>query len=290
MVCLTAHCGSTGHRQSDTFATPFKLGALCILAGTVPAHPGQVVRSSPFARGAHMTAFGFNDRVATRFVNRDDAGRRLAHALLKYRGEPELLVLALPRGGVPVAWEVARTLRAPLDIFLVRKLGLPQQSELAMGAIASGGIRILNRDLIRQLGIPEHVIERTVRAEEAELERRLHAYDGRRGRPDLTDRTVILVDDGVATGSTILAAAKAIRLQHPAKLVIAVPVCARPTLDLLRAAADDVVCIETPENLEAVGFWYDDFHQTTDAEVRVLLDAAGRADFAMTQSVEGNLP
>ena len=237
-----------------------------------------------------MTAYGFFDRSIKRFANRADAGRRLAQALAKYRGQPDLLVLALPRGGVPVAWEVARFLGAPLDILLVRKLGLPQQSELAMGAIASGGIRILNHDLIRQLRIPEHVIERTVRAEEAEMERRLQAYDGRRGRPELAGRTVILVDDGVATGATILAAAKAIRLQHPATLVIAVPVCAEPTLALLRTAADDVVCVFEPAYLEAVGFWYDDFGQTTDAEVRLLLDAAGRADFAMTHSAEGDLP
>jgi putative phosphoribosyl transferase len=241
-------------------------------------------------REARMSAFGFSNRSPGRFANRAAAGRRLANALAKYRGQPDLLVLALPRGGVPVAAEVARNLGAPLDIFLVRKLGLPQQSELAMGAIASGGIRILNRDLIRQLGIPEYVIERSVREEEAELERRLHAYDGRHGHPELGARTVILVDDGVATGSTILAAAEAIRLQHPAKLVIAVPVCAQPTLRLLQDAADDVVCVLAPEYLEAVGFWYDDFRQTTDAEVRVLLDAAGRADFAMLRTGMGDLP
>jgi len=234
-----------------------------------------------------MTAFGFFHRPGARFADRGDAGRRLAHALEKYRGAPELLVLALPRGGVPVAWEVARSLGAPLDIFLVRKLGLPQQSELAMGAIASGDVRILNHDLIRQLHIPDSVIERVVRQEKAELHRRLAAYDGRHGHPEIAGRTVILVDDGVATGSTILAAASAIRLQHPAKLVIAVPVCALPTLQHLLAAADDVVAVFTPEFLEAVGFWYDDFRQTTDAEVRVLLDAAGRADFAMSQGGGG---
>lgn len=234
-----------------------------------------------------MTPFGFYQGTS-RFADRGDAGRRLAEALETYRGTPNLLVLALPRGGVPVAWEVARSLGAPLDIFLVRKLGLPQQSELAMGAIASGGVRILNDDLIRQLRIPEYVVDRVVREEEAEMQRRLAAYDGRHGHPDPAGRTVILVDDGVATGSTMLAAAKAIRLKNPAKLVIAVPVCALPSLEMLRAVADDVVAVYTPEYLEAVGFWYDDFRQTTDAEVRVLLDAAGRADFAMSR--EGDDP
>lgn len=209
-----------------------------------------------------------------RFRDRVEAGRHLAEVLKPYAGRPNLLVLALPRGGVPVAYEVARALHAPLDVLLVRKLGVPGHEELAMGAIASGGVRIVSEDVIAMLGIPDRVIATVAAAEEKELERRERLY--RDGRPplDVRGRVVILVDDGLATGATMRAAAAALRTQHPEWLVVAVPVAPPETCEALRAEADDVVCALSPEPFVAVGAWYDDFAQISDDEVRALLRRA----------------
>lgn len=208
-----------------------------------------------------------------RFRDRVDAGRRLAEALRRYAGTPDLLVLALPRGGVPVAHEVARALQAPLDVYLVRKLGVPGHEELAMGAIAPGGVRVLNTDVIQMLGITEDQVAAVAADEERELERRDREYRGGRPAPEIHGRTVLLVDDGLATGSTMRAAAAAVRAQHPQRLVVAVPVGAPDTCEALRQEADEVVCALAPEPFQAVGLWYDDFSQTTDAEVREILGA-----------------
>ena len=205
------------------------------------------------------------------FQDRRDAGRALADALRKYAGRDDVVVLALPRGGVPVAYEVARALGVPLDLFLVRKLGTPGHRELAMGAIASGGVRVLNDDVVRWYGIPKDAIEAVAREEERELVRRERAYrEGRESVP-IEGRVAILVDDGLATGSTMRAAVKAVRQLGPSAVVVAVPVGARETCDELSAIADEVACLRTPEPFAAVGQWYLDFEQTTDEEVRRLL-------------------
>jgi putative phosphoribosyl transferase len=208
---------------------------------------------------------------AVRYRNRIDAGRRLAEDLAEYAGRPGLLVLALPRGGVTVGAEVARALGAPLDVMLVRKLGVPGHEELAMGAIASGGVRIISDDMIAALGVSERELATVAAAEEAELVRRERLYRGDRGPLQVQGRTVILVDDGLATGATMRAAAAAIRTQRPARLIAAVPVAPEETCDALRAEVDVVVCTLTPEPFYSVGTWYEDFSQTTDDEVRELL-------------------
>jgi putative phosphoribosyl transferase len=205
------------------------------------------------------------------FVDRRDAGRVLALRLAKYANSDDVIVLALPRGGVPVAYEVASALGAPMDVFLVRKLGTPGHRELAMGAIASGGVRVLNDDVVRWYGIPEAAIERVAREEEQELQRRERAYRDDLPAPDLANRTVILIDDGLATGSTMRAAAQAMRLHHPSRVVIAVPVGAPQTCTELAAVADEVICARMPEPFSAVGQWYLNFNQTGDEEVRDLL-------------------
>ena len=207
-----------------------------------------------------------------RFRNRDDAGRQLATALEQYTGRPDVIVLALPRGGVPVAFEVARALQAPLDIFVVRKLGVPGHEELAMGAIASGGARVLNEEVVGRLGISDEAIDRVAAAQAEEVVRREKAYRGDRPQPQLAGRVVFLVDDGLATGATMRAAVEAVRQHHPARVVVAVPTAAAETCDALRPLVDEVVCLVTPEPFLAVGFWYDDFSQTTDDEVRALLE------------------
>lgn len=194
----------------------------------------------------------------------------LARELERYRGEPGLLVLALPRGGVPVGFELAQALEAPLDVFVVRKLGAPGQEELAVGAIARG-VQVLNHGVVEALGLDAAAIERAVAAEQEELTRRERLYRGDRRPVDVEGRTVILVDDGLATGATMRAGALALRAQHPRRLVLAVPVAAAQTCELLRADADELVCASTPEPFVAVGAWYDDFSQTTDDEVRALL-------------------
>ena len=208
------------------------------------------------------------------FRDRADAGRRLAAKLTAYAGRHDVLVLALPRGGVPVAAEVARELGVPLDVYLVRKLGVPGHEELALGAIASGGTIALNDDIVRGLAIPATVIDTLVRQERHELERRERDYRGDRPIPDVTGRVVILVDDGLATGATMRAAVEALRARHPVRLVVAVPVGAPETCSALELLADEVTCAVTPEPFYAVGLWYADFDQTTDAEVRALLERA----------------
>ena len=214
-----------------------------------------------------------------RFADRRQAGEALGHALERYRGDPDAIVLALPRGGVPVAYEVARFLDAPLDVFIVRKLGMPGHEEFAMGAIASGGVMVMNPDLA-DLTLPPRMLDDVVARERAELERRERLYRGERPQLSLAGRVVILVDDGLATGSTMRAAATAVLQQHPKRVVVAVPVAAAQTCEALRAVVDEVVCGFTPEPFRAVGMWYDDFDQTTDAEVHALLAAASRAHSA----------
>jgi putative phosphoribosyl transferase len=212
-----------------------------------------------------------------RFRDRHEAGRRLAAALAKYAGREDVLVLALPRGGVPVGYEVARALGVPLDVMQVRKLGVPGHEELAMGAIASGGVRILSEDVVQALGIPERVIATVAAAEEQELGRRERMYREGRPFPEVQGRTLILVDDGLATGSTMRAAAAALRAQGAGRLVAAVPVAPRETCDALRDVVDDVICEVTPEPFLAVGEWYEDFTQTSDEDVQVLLRRAAGA-------------
>jgi predicted phosphoribosyltransferase len=202
-----------------------------------------------------------------RFTDRADAGRRLAAQLGHYANRHDVIVLALPRGGVPVGAEVARALAAPLDVFLVRKLGVPGHPELAMGAIASGGVRVVSDEIVRELQIPTAIIDAVALREQIELERRDRVYRGDRAHPSVDGRTVILVDDGLATGATMQAAVQAIRTGHPARVVVAVPVGAPETCIRLRDYADEVVCTETPESFQAVGSWYEHFDQTTDEEV-----------------------
>jgi predicted phosphoribosyltransferase len=209
-----------------------------------------------------------------RYADRFAAGRELAGRLMKYANRPEVLVLALPRGGVPVAFEVARALHAPLDVFLVRKLGVPGHEELAMGAIASGGVRVLNEEVVRVLQIPEEEIDTVAAEEQQELERRERAYRDGRPAPDVRGRIVILIDDGLATGSTMRAAVAALRQRGPARIVVAVPVGAAETCAEFQEEADEVLCARTPEPFYAVGLWYEDFAQTTDDEVHELLQRA----------------
>jgi predicted phosphoribosyltransferase len=208
------------------------------------------------------------------FRDRREAGQRLAANLAAYANDPGVLVLALPRGGVPVAYEVARALDAPLDVFLVRKLGVPGYEELAMGAIATGGVRVLNQRVLREAGLSTADVEAVAAAELPELERREREYRGDRPPPRIGGKTAILVDDGLATGASMHAAVQALRLQAPRKIVVAVPIAAPETCDAFRAEVDDVVCAVTPESFVAVGLWYEDFSQTTDDEVRDLLARA----------------
>lgn len=205
------------------------------------------------------------------FADRRQAGAALARKLQRYGGRSDVLVMALPRGGVPVGYEVAQALHAPLDVLLVRKLGVPGHRELAMGAIASGGARVINDEVVSDLGIPASAIDETVREEQAELERRELAYRDGRPAPRLEGRTVVLVDDGLATGSTMKAAAQAARALNAARVVVAVPVGAPDTCNEMQQVADEVVCARMPEPFRAVGEWYADFSQTGDAEVRELL-------------------
>jgi predicted phosphoribosyltransferase len=206
------------------------------------------------------------------FNDRAEAGRVLAEQLRHYAGRPDVIVLALPRGGVPVAYEVARALHAPLDIFVVRKLGIPGHEELAMGAVATGGVRVLNDQVVKGLSIPGFVIDAVANWELLELERRERLYRGNRPPPEVRGKTVILVDDGLATGSTMLAAVQALRKLGPASIVVAVPVASPDTCQLLKEYVDETVCPATPEPFYAVGLWYRDFSQTTDEEVRELLE------------------
>ena len=212
--------------------------------------------------------------MAVRFRDRRDAGRRLAAQLASYAGRADAIVLALPRGGVPVAFEVAQALASPLDVFLVRKLGMPGHEEFAIGAIASGGVTVLNEETLRDYGVSREQVEAIVEAEQRELERRERQYRGDRLFPDLTGRTVILIDDGLATGSTMRAAVAALRQERPVGVIVAVPTAPRETCEELRLIVDEMVCLITPEPFYAVGLWYEDFAQTSDDEVRELIERA----------------
>lgn len=209
------------------------------------------------------------------FKDRTEAGRQLAEALSEYAGRDDVIVLGLPRGGVPVAYEVAKGLQAPLDVYLVRKLGTPGRPELAMGAIASGGVRVVNDDVVNSLGIDRSTIEEAADRERDELQRREQAYRGDRPEPELEDRVVILVDDGLATGATMHAAADAVRTKDPAQIVVAVGTAPPETKAEFESAIDRIVCLTTPRPFLGVGGSYADFSQTSDEEVRRLLEQAG---------------
>jgi predicted phosphoribosyltransferase len=208
------------------------------------------------------------------FRDRKDAGVQLAAKLARFRGAGNVVVLGLPRGGMPVAYEVATALGAPLDVFVVRKLGAPRHRELAMGAIASGGVRVLNPEVVNALHIPEALIDTVTAQEQRELERQQRAYRGDVPFPDLKGLVVIVVDDGLATGSTMRAAVLALRQMHPARIVVAAPVAAAETCRSLARDADEVDCLSTPEDFHAVSMWYSEFSQTTDEEVRHFLESA----------------
>jgi putative phosphoribosyl transferase len=212
-----------------------------------------------------------------RFLDRHNAGRQLAQKLSKFANRPDVIVLALPRGGVPVAYEVANAIRAPLDVLIVRKLGMPGEEELAIGAIASGGIRILNEDIIHSMRVNQNVLNQVIERETDELQRRERQYRGDHPTPELRDRFVILVDDGLATGASMLAAVRAVRTRHPAQIVVAVPTASAQAIYILQQEVDEVIYGMAPEPFEGVGRWYEDFSQTTDKEVQLLLDEANRS-------------
>jgi putative phosphoribosyl transferase len=215
-----------------------------------------------------MRIFGFPP-----FEDRRDAGRRLAGKLSRFKDE-RTVVFALPRGGVPVGYEVSRALEAPLDVFVSRKLGAPGQPEFGIGAVAAGGVRVLNQDVVRRLGIPDEYVQEITAQELAEVGRRLRYFRGQRPETEVVGRTAILVDDGLATGVTARAAVQALRLRKPRRLVLAAPVCAAQTADLFLRMVDDLVCLESPSDLGAIGFWYRNFEQTSDEEVVELLERA----------------
>jgi putative phosphoribosyl transferase len=217
------------------------------------------------------------------FQDRAEAGAILARRLGAYANRPDVLVLGLPRGGVPVAFEVARALGAPLDVFIVRKLGVPGHEELAIGAIASGGTRVINQDVVGAIGLSPAMIDQVAAREGAELRRREQLYRHGRAPADARNKTVILVDDGLATGASMRAAAAALRTRRPARIVVAVPVAAPETCQQFQSQVDEVVCAVTPEPFRAVGLWYEDFSQTTDEEVRRLLDRAAAGEPSLAQ-------
>jgi putative phosphoribosyl transferase len=216
------------------------------------------------------------------FEDRRDAGRQLAGKLSRF-GDERPVVFALPRGGVPVGYEISRSLEAPLDVFISRKLGAPGQPEFGIGAVAAGGVRILNQDVVRRLGISDDYVEQITAQELAEVRRRLRYFRGERPETEVVGRTAILVDDGLATGVTARAAVQALRLRDPGRLVLAAPVCAAQTAAYFKRAVDELVCLETPSDLGAIGFWYKNFEQTSDEEVVELLERA-RSE----QSAEGS--
>ena len=217
-----------------------------------------------------MKPMVFNDRV--------EAGQLLAGELKRYRDRDDVIVLGLPRGGVPVAFQVARQLRAPLDVIVVRKLGVPGHEELAMGAIASGGVQVMNDSVVRALGVSRDAIEQTATTQLKELHRREHAYRGHEGTPEIEGMIVILVDDGIATGSTIRAAVQALRQQAPKQIIIAVPTASSDAREMLEPMVDDFIALIVPEEFRAVGQWYENFDQTTDAEVTRLLARASATE------------
>ena len=214
--------------------------------------------------------------VMAPFIDRRDAGRKLARKLSAYAGQPNILIPSLPRGGVPVAYEVSLALSAPLDVFIVRKLGLPGREELAMGAVASGGVHVLNGDIVRMLSIPEEVINIVAKRELIELQRREKLYRMDRPSPEVRDQTILLIDDGLATGASMRAAIAGLRAQYPARIVVAIPAAAPDVCEAFRSEVDDIICAITPEPFYGVGRWYEDFSQVTDEEVRTLLEEANR--------------
>jgi putative phosphoribosyl transferase len=221
---------------------------------------------------ARMPASAANARGEMIYKDRRDAGKRLACSLEQFAGRADVVVLALPRGGVPVGFEVAEALGAPLDVFIVRKLGVPGHEEYAMGAVASGGVIVLNEEATRSLRIPASMIEGVAAREQKEIVRRDRLYRGDRPPLDVRDKTIIIVDDGLATGSTMRAAVAALRNRSPKRIIVAVPVGAESSCDQLREVADEVICPSMPEPFEAVGLWFENFEQTSDAEVHELLD------------------
>jgi len=286
-----SRCRLTSSRMQRQASQKIESGS-CALAASLPA--------STLRNGSHaLTAVKAANRLARHnpvrrplpgrqdvnelparpglFRDRREAGRVLAEKLAAYANRPDVLVLALPRGGVPVAYEVARALSAPLDVFVVRKLGVPGYEELAMGAVATGGVRVLNDQLVESLGIPEQMIDAAAVREQQELARRERLYRGGRPPPDVRGRTAILVDDGLATGATMRAAVEALRRQNPARIVVAVPTASPEICEEMKSKADEVICAITPEPFHAVGRWYQDFSQTTDEEVRVLLARQSKA-------------
>lgn len=224
-----------------------------------------------------------------RFENRTEAGQFLAEKLGEYADRPDVIVLALPRGGVPVAYEVAKALNAPLDIFVVRKLGVPGYEELAMGAIASGGVLVVNPNVVQTLGIDRETIQGVAAEEMRELQRRMQEYRGTRAVPDVKGRTAILVDDGLATGASMWAAVTALRQLGPEEIVVGVPAASEETCREFQAEVDDIVCAITPEPFMAVGYWYVDFSQTSDEEVRELLSRAEREGFGLNRHEGGEV-
>lgn len=226
--------------------------------------------------------------MPNRFQDRSDAGRQLAGLLSHLRGK-DVIVLGLPRGGLLVAYEVAHALQAPLDLLNVRKLGVPWQEELAMGAIATGGVQVLNNDIIMSAGVNKEELEEVATLQQLELQRREHLYRGGRPAPSLHGRTVVLVDDGIATGSTVRAAIAVIRAQHPARLVLAVPVAQDSIAAALEAEVDELVCVRRPGDLYAISAWYDHFPQTTDREIQEVLMRAAAEPAASRLESERNL-
>jgi putative phosphoribosyl transferase len=226
-----------------------------------------------------------NRGITALFQDRQDAGRQLAQKLMQYAGQQDVVVLALPRGGLPVAYEVAKALRAPMDIFLVRKLGVPGHEELAMGAISSGGVRVLNSAVVEGLDIPERVIDAVARDEQKELDRREQLYRGDKPPVDIRGRTAILVDDGLATGASMQAAVAGLKAQEPKSIVVAVPTAATETCEAFEQQVSQVICVFTPQPFYGVGLWYKDFSQTTDEEVQSLLaeSAQNRSNSGLNQ-------
>ena len=210
------------------------------------------------------------------FNDRRDAGTKLAQKLSAYANRSDVVVLALPRGGVPVAYEVALALNAPLDIFTVRKLGLPGHEELAMGAIATGGARVINQDVVRSFNIPQGVVEAVAKQELTELERRERVFRGDRMMREIHDKTAILIDDGLATGASMQAAIMGLRAKHPARIVVAVPTAPSETCEAFKKLVDEMICATSPEPFYGVGQWYEDFSQVTDEEVQTLLEQASQ--------------
>lgn len=213
-------------------------------------------------------------RTNARFADRIDAGRRLAEALADYEGRADVVVYGLPRGGVPVAAEVASALGAPLDVLVVRKLGVPGQPELAMGAVASGGVRVLNQEVLRQLRVKEEQLERITEEQRREVREREQRFRGDAEAPEIEGKTALVIDDGIATGSTMRASVEALRELGPDKIVVAVPVASYSACEDMEEVADEVICLETPSPFRAVGAWYEKFDQTSDAEVKQLLEQA----------------